>query len=296
MKMYLRTVVYITAVVMGVSACEEEHVSSLPTFSGFRIEPLVWDSGDSVTITAVQSSLGDLLYKATYSWNVVCAKDTFTKKYEVVYDLDKSNPYIGFRLPDFFIGNQANISFTAEYNYTSASVSTTVSKGNSQSGLYGNIMTYPASQLQGIGKGTYTHTWERTSVLPSFAGFRIDRMVWNAGDSVTITAVQQSLGDLLYKAEYHWSVECTDTTFTKDYNVVYDADKSDPYIGIRLPDDFRSRMAKINFSVQYSYSATAPQSAPSGSNSGQSGIYGSITTTAASQLYGTGSGSYTLSW
>ena len=95
--------------------------------------------------------------------------------------------------------------------------------------------------------------------LPSFAGFRIEPTVWNAGDSVTITAVQQSLGDLLYKAEYHWSVECTDTTFTKDYNVVYDADKSNPYIGIRLPDDFRGRMAKINFSVQYSYSATAPQ-------------------------------------
>ena len=52
--------------------------------------------------------------------------------------------------------------------------------------------------------------------LPSFAGFRIEPTVWNAGDSVTITAVQQSLGDLLYKAEYHWSVECTDTTFTKD--------------------------------------------------------------------------------
>ena len=77
---------------------------------------------------------------------------------------------------------------------------------------------------------------------------------------------------------------------------MYDADKSNPYIGIRLPDDFRGRMAKINFSVQYSYSATAPQSAPSGSNSGQSGVYGSITTTAASQLYGSGRGAYTLSW
>ncbi len=111
-----------------------------------------------------------------------------------------------------------------------------------------------------------------------------------------ITAVQQSLGDLLFKAEYHWSVECTDTTFTKDYNVVYDADKSNPYIGIRLPDDFSDSKAVINFNVQYSYSATAPQSAPSGSNAGQSGIYGRITTVAASQLWGTGSGSYTLSW
>ncbi len=137
---------------------------------------------------------------------------------------------------------------------------------------------------------------EHVCTLPSFAGFRISPVVWNAGDSVTITAVQQSLGDLLYKAEYRWSVECEDTTFTKDYNVVYDADKSNPYIGIRLPDDFRGRTADISFSVQYSYSATAPQSAPGAPGGGQPGIYGSITTTAASQLYGTGSGSYKLSW
>ena len=137
---------------------------------------------------------------------------------------------------------------------------------------------------------------EHVCTLPSFAGFRIEPTVWNAGDSVTITAVQQSRGDLLYKAEYRWSVECADTAFTKNYNVVYDADKSDPYIGIRLPYDFRGSMAKISFSARYSYSATAPTSSPSGSASGQPGIYGSITTTATSQLYGEESGSYTLNW
>lgn len=134
---------------------------------------------------------------------------------------------------------------------------------------------------------------EHVCSLPAFAGFRINPLTgWNAGDSVTITAVQSSLGDLIYKAEYRWSVVCDDTTFTKNYNVVYDVDKSDPYIGFRLPEGFSTESATINFSVQYSYSATAPTSAPAGVHG--DGLYGSITTVPASQLYGTGSGSYRL--
>lgn len=129
--------------------------------------------------------------------------------------------------------------------------------------------------------------------LPAFAGFRIEPVAgWNAGDSVTVTAVQSSLGDLLYKAEYSWSVVCDDTTFTKNYDVVYDLDKSDPYIGFRLPEGFSTTTATINFNVQYSYSATAPTSAPAGVH--VDGLYGSIRTVAASQLYGMGSGSYML--
>lgn len=135
---------------------------------------------------------------------------------------------------------------------------------------------------------------EHVCALPGFAGFRIEPIVWNPGDSVTITAVQYSLGNLLYKAEYRWSVACEDTTFTKNYDVVYDVDKSDPYIGIRLPDDFSGNRAAISFSVNYSYSATAPTEAPAATT--QSGLYGRITSVAASQLWGTASGSYTLNW
>ena len=55
------------AVAMAFVACEEDkHICTLPSFAGFRIEPTVWNAGDSVTITAVQQSLGDLLYKAEY--------------------------------------------------------------------------------------------------------------------------------------------------------------------------------------------------------------------------------------
>ena len=54
------------AVAMAFVACEEDkHICTLPSFAGFRIEPTVWNAGDSVTITAVQQSLGDLLYKVS---------------------------------------------------------------------------------------------------------------------------------------------------------------------------------------------------------------------------------------
>ena len=34
---------------LTLNACEEdEHVCTLPAFAGFRIEPLVWNPGDSV--------------------------------------------------------------------------------------------------------------------------------------------------------------------------------------------------------------------------------------------------------
>ena len=278
---------------LTLNACEEdEHVCTLPAFAGFRIEPLVWNPGDSVTITAVQSSLGNLLFKAEYQWRVECQDTTFSKDDDVVYDADKSDPYIGIRLPSDFTGNRAVIRFSVQYSY-SATAPTSAPAGIRGEGLYGSITTLPASQLWGSGSGTYTHSWY-VCTLPAFAGFRIEPLVWNPGDSVTITAVQSSLGNLLFKAEYQWRVECQDTTFSKDDDVVYDADKSDPYIGIRLPSDFTGNRAVIRFSVQYSYSATAPTSAPAGIRG--EGLYGSITTLPASQLWGSGSGTYTHSW
>ena len=135
---------------------------------------------------------------------------------------------------------------------------------------------------------------EHVCSLPAFAGFRIEPLVWSPGDSVTVTAAQSTYGNLLFTAEYRWTVECADTTFTRRYNVVYDNDKSDPYIGIRLPEDFSGNRANISFSVQYSYSATAPGSAPAGVQG--EGLRGTITTTAASQLWGTGRGSYVHTW
>lgn len=137
---------------------------------------------------------------------------------------------------------------------------------------------------------------EKVSTLPSFAGFRVSPEVWNTGDSVTITAVQRTHGDLLYKAIYHWSVACVDTTFTKEYEVTYDADKSDPYIGFRIPEKYIGKQAEISFNAQYSFSAQTPASVPAGGNGEQTDVHGKISTSVASQLYGRAIGTYTHRW
>lgn len=132
---------------------------------------------------------------------------------------------------------------------------------------------------------------EHISTLPTFKGFRLEPTVWHSGDSITVTAVQQTPGDLLYKAVYKWSVACTDTTFTKTYSVVYDADKSDPFIGFRIPEDLTGK-ANINFSVEYSYSATPPTTIVNGSNDDTEGIFGRIVVRNNSALYGGCGGSW----
>lgn len=132
--------------------------------------------------------------------------------------------------------------------------------------------------------------------LPVYSGFSIVPTEWEGGDTVTITAVQKTIGNLLYKAEYSWSVACADTTFSDSYDVVYDYEPYDPYITFTLPDDFSSSYANISFSAQFSYSATAPTTVENSYDSSESGIYGSITSYAASSLYGTASGSYVLTW
>ncbi len=156
----LRRLACLGAAVVAFAACEEDHVSIIPTFSGFRIEPLVWNAGDSVTITAVQLNKGDMLYEAEYHWRVACEDTVFTKIDSVVYDADKSDPYFGFRLPADFKGRKAEITFNAEYDCSSSTSQLAPGgSGSTQPGLYGRITTSVASQLYGMGSGTYTHTW-----------------------------------------------------------------------------------------------------------------------------------------
>ncbi|MBO5880996.1 MAG: hypothetical protein J6Q57_05130, partial [Paraprevotella sp.] len=72
-------------------ACEEDIKSSvLPTFAGFKLEPVVWHAGDKVRVTAVQKTLGDQLYRADYTWSVKCGDEEIIKNQKVVYDNDKS--------------------------------------------------------------------------------------------------------------------------------------------------------------------------------------------------------------
>lgn len=127
---------------------------------------------------------------------------------------------------------------------------------------------------------------DKYSTLPVFERFEINSTAWHTGDSIVIKAKQYSTGDLLYKAEYTWSVACLDTTFSKSYKVVYDVDKADPYIGFRVPEDMNAGQAAVSFKAKYQYSAGAPQAVATGNV---------IKTIGASQLEGQASGqtSYT---
>lgn len=142
---------------LGLVSCEEKHISELPAFAGFRVTPTTWHSGDSVTVTAVQRSQGNLLFKAKYSWTVACQDTTFSKTYQVVYDNDKSDPDISFRIPQNITGN-ASISFTAEYHYSATAPTSIPTASTGGEGLIGSIGSPASSTLYGKCSGSASMT------------------------------------------------------------------------------------------------------------------------------------------
>lgn len=131
---------------------------------------------------------------------------------------------------------------------------------------------------------------EHYSVLPTFGGFRFEPTAWHSDDSVTVTAVQQNYGDLIYKAKYTWRVQCAEKALVDTViTVVYDNDKSDPRVGFRIPADMTGT-AEVSFKAEYSYSSRAPKSVGSGTNDGNSGLFGNIRTTGSGELYGLSAG------
>lgn len=151
---------------LALMACEEEkHTSYAPIFSGFRAVSALADqielkgeltAGDSIIVTAVQEKTGDYIYNAQYTWSVTYTNgETFktrtlpvkyTKK--VVYDNDKSDPTVRFRLPDT-VGT-INVGFNAQYDYSSATV--ILVKG-SKGGI-----TVTSSSLLGEANGSKTYS------------------------------------------------------------------------------------------------------------------------------------------
>lgn len=129
------------------------------------------------------------------------------------------------------------------------------------------------------------------SVLPTFAGFKLEPAVWHAGDYVKVTAVQKTLGDQLYRADYTWSVKCGDEEITEEKKVVYDNDKSNPSFSFYLPEEFAG-YAEINFVANYQYSVAAPVEVKQNYNQPESGLVGKINITNSSTLEGVAKGGY----
>lgn len=142
---------------IALTSCEEDkHYSKLPTFCGFKFTPTVIHSGDMVTVTAVQQTHGDLLYKAEYSWTATmngCEPIKYNKS--VVYDNDKSDPKFEFQVPSEATG-QLTVSFKARYHY-SATAPEEIKNGTKPEGqgFVGNIKVDNSALLEGNLSGSF---------------------------------------------------------------------------------------------------------------------------------------------
>lgn len=134
---------------LTVSACtqdKDEYLSTLPTFSGFKVENLTHtDSkylykGDQVRITALQSSKGNLLYKATYTWTFKPGNNSETKT--IYYDSDNGDPSWTFTVDSLAV---SKLFLTAEY-YASG---TGIKVPSSVKTTDGSTANYSANSLYG---------------------------------------------------------------------------------------------------------------------------------------------------
>ena len=125
----------LSLLVLGVIAgCKEEkQVSFMPTWKGISYTPQQPRHGDSVTITALQAEVGDGIYGADYTWTMTfrdpaTGKDSIvtsrglpepTVRGHVVYDYDKSDPSVKFKMPDETDVTMVTVRFQGVYNFSS---------------------------------------------------------------------------------------------------------------------------------------------------------------------------------
>lgn len=151
---------------LAFTACKEEkQISYMPTWKGFVYSPKPVVKGDSVTIVAQQLEIGNLIYKAVYTWTasyhinkddgsdstVVIKKNPPS----VVYDNDPSDPTVKFLVPGNITSSNVTVSFRGEYHYSADGV-----QGSDGSivgeGTYGSLHRSQSSLLYGISNGTLT--------------------------------------------------------------------------------------------------------------------------------------------
>lgn len=142
---------------------------------------------------------------------------------------------------------------------------------------------------------------DTTSYMPTWKGFTIYPRPAVIGDSVTVTANQDQLGHLIYKAIYSWTVSYhqpdsngSDSIVTLNINnsVVYDYDPSDPQIRFLLPAEATERDIQVSFNGRYLYSGQGSV-AYDGSNT-QTGFSGMLRRMQSSSLEGYSAGNVNI--
>lgn len=141
---------------------------------------------------------------------------------------------------------------------------------------------------------------DTTSYMPTWKGFNVTPRPAVPGDSVTITACQDQIGHLIYKAIYNWTVTYHlrasmggDSVVSETFNnwVVYDNDPVDPSIRFLVPAGVTQNLT-VSFQGRYMYSGQG-YSASDGSNI-QTGFDGMLRRSQSSALEGFSTGSVTI--
>lgn len=148
-----------------VSSCkEDEKLSYMPTWKGFDYSPRPVVLGDSVTIVAQQAELGNLIYKAVYTWTAVYhvqksdgadSTVTLNKATTVVYDYDPSDPTVKFLIPRDVTSRNLTVTFKGEYHYSANGMQADDGSLATQTGS-GSLHRSQSSALYGISNGTLT--------------------------------------------------------------------------------------------------------------------------------------------
>jgi hypothetical protein len=152
------------------SCTDDDNSSYVPTYKGFAFSRSGKDIaktdiyvGDTITVTAVQATLGHLINKTTYSWSIT--SDSLSGKIISTapfyswgaYDDNKKDPSCTFVVPAMV--NTYTINFVGSFNYSGAGKTIdSTPYDSSDTSVSGTIYTSGSSALKGIVKGNVSFT------------------------------------------------------------------------------------------------------------------------------------------
>ena len=140
---------------------------------------------------------------------------------------------------------------------------------------------------------------DKQSYPPTWKGFELSPSVAVAGDSLTVTALQDRKGHLINATKYTWTLSCTlvkddgsfeDYSLTETNQTNYDGlSNADPKHRFLIPAEASGR-ATIAFQAVYNYSAQGIEVSYGGDYSRPTGVLGNILSQSG-QMSGGASGS-----
>lgn len=122
-KKLIPTAMLSLLLMIGLTSCEKtDHESVVPQFSSITCSPSTIKAGDSITVVAHQSVIGQLINSTTYKWSFTYKNPrnytdtTVVKTVQIVYDMNPNDPMMGFRIPAGTPRSSLTVSIHANYS------------------------------------------------------------------------------------------------------------------------------------------------------------------------------------